>query len=122
QTDKEGFYEALELALHNFLKAKLNIHTNDISKEQITALLEEKNVTDEATTELIELLTSCEMARYAPSSVATTEVNYDKAVATITRHNKQIEQYSYATSKFLLVCLVGKDYNTWHSPTRKQLR
>jgi len=91
QTDKEGFYEALELALHNFLKAKLNIHTNDISKEQITALLEEKNVTDEATTELIELLTSCEMARYAPSSVATTELNYDKAVATITELNKQIK-------------------------------
>src|SRR5699024_7489942 len=28
QNDKEAFYEALELALHNFLKAKLNIHTN----------------------------------------------------------------------------------------------
>lgn len=91
QTDKEEFYEALELALHNFLKAKLNIHTNAISKEQITALLKEKNVSDEAITELMELLTSCEMARYAPSSVATTEVNYDKAVATITDLNKQIK-------------------------------
>lgn len=91
QDDKEAFYEALELALHNFLKAKLNIHTNDISKEQITTLLEEKNVTEEASTELMELLTSCEMARYASSSVATTEVNYDKAVATITKLNKQIK-------------------------------
>lgn len=91
QADKEAFYEALELAIHNFLKAKLNIHTNDISKEKITALLEEKNVTREATAELMELLTSCEMARYASSSVATTEVNYDKAVATITELNKQIK-------------------------------
>lgn len=91
QADKEAFYEALELALHNFLKAKLNIHTNDISKEQITVLLEEKNVTKEAISELMDLLTSCEMARYASSSVATTEVNYDKAVATITKLNKQIK-------------------------------
>lgn len=91
QDDKEAFYEALELALHNFLKAKLNIHTNDISKEQITVLLEEKNVTKEGISKLMELLTSCEMARYASSSVATTEVNYDKAVATITELNKQIK-------------------------------
>lgn len=91
QTDKEAFYEALELALHNFLKAKLNIHTNAISKEQITGLLEKKNVTQKTITELIKLLTSCEMARYAASSVATTEVNYNKAVETITELNKQIK-------------------------------
>lgn len=91
QADKEAFYEALELALHNFLKAKLNINTNDISKEQITLLLEEKNVTKEAITELMNLLTSCEMARYAASSVATTQVNFDKAVATLTKLNKQIK-------------------------------
>lgn len=91
QADKEAFYEALELALHNFLKAKLSINTNDISKEQITTLLEEKNVSDEAITEFIHLLTSCEMARYAASSVATTQVNFDKAVATLTKLNKQIK-------------------------------
>lgn len=91
QNDKEAFYEALELALHNFLKAKLNIHTNDISKDQIAKLLEDKNVNEETKTEFIQLLTSCEMARYASASVDTAQVNYDKAVATITQLNKQIK-------------------------------
>lgn len=91
QGDKEAFYEALELALHNFLKAKLNVNTNAITKEQIVILLKEKDASEEATQEFIQLLTSCEMARYAASSVATTQVNFDKAVATITKLNKQIK-------------------------------
>lgn len=89
--DKEAFYEALELALHNFLKAKLNLYTNDISKEQIAHILQEKNVATPTIDEFIQLLTSCEMARYAASSVATTQINYEKAVATITELNKQLK-------------------------------
>ena len=36
------FYEALERALHNYLKAKLNIETSDFSKEGISKLLAER--------------------------------------------------------------------------------
>ena len=39
---KEAFYEALERALHNYLKAKLGIETADISKEKITQILKIK--------------------------------------------------------------------------------
>ena len=39
---KEAFYEALERALHNYLKAKLGIETSEISKERITEILEDK--------------------------------------------------------------------------------
>ena len=31
---KEAFYEALERALYNYLKAKLGVETSDISKEK----------------------------------------------------------------------------------------
>lgn len=41
---KETFYEALERALHNYLKARLHIETSEFSKEKIIALLQEKVV------------------------------------------------------------------------------
>ncbi|WP_223269107.1 BatD family protein [Polaribacter sp. IC063] len=37
---KEAFYEALERALHNYLKAKLTVEIADISKENITKILQ----------------------------------------------------------------------------------
>src|SRR5690606_31079366 len=41
---KEAFYEAMERALHNYLKAKLKIETSDLSKDKISDLLLSKNV------------------------------------------------------------------------------
>src|SRR5690606_5047949 len=37
--EKEAFYESLERALHNYLKAKLKIVTSEFSKEKISELL-----------------------------------------------------------------------------------
>lgn len=91
QDNPTAFYEALELALHNFLKAHLQMDTSEISKERIAELLEDKQVEETTKNDFISLLTSCEMARYAPAAVATTQVNYDKAVAILTDLNKQIK-------------------------------
>ena len=63
---KEAFYEALERALHNYLKAKLNIETADISKEKITQILEEKKVDSETITKFIAVLQASDSALYTP--------------------------------------------------------
>ena len=42
--NKDVFYNALERALHNYLKAKLNIETSEFSKDKIQELLKEKKV------------------------------------------------------------------------------
>ena len=49
--DKGTFYEALERALHNYLKAKLKIETAEMSKDKITELLlnQKANEANEAT-------------------------------------------------------------------------
>src|SRR5690606_21513996 len=39
QNDKQRFYESLERALHNFLKAKLKIETAEMSKDKISEIL-----------------------------------------------------------------------------------
>ena len=84
------FYEALERALHNYLKAKLNIETSDFSKEGISKLLGERNVEPDKVNEFLGLLKSCEFARYTPTSDVTIKKDYSKAVGVISAIDKQI--------------------------------
>jgi hypothetical protein len=88
---KEPFYIALEKALHNFLKAKLNIETSDMSKEKITEILTARNAQPETISEFIALTENCEFARYAPSSETAIQQDYDKAVSIILALEKQIK-------------------------------
>jgi hypothetical protein len=88
--NKAPFYIALEKAMHNFLKAKLNIETSEMSKDNIKALLESRNATIETVNDFIGLTENCELARYAPSTSAAIQQDYDKAVAIISDLEKQI--------------------------------
>ena len=88
--NKEPFYIALEKAMHNFLKAKINIETSEMSKEKISEILLERKASPEAITSFINLTENCEFARYAPSSSAAIQQDYDKAVAIISELEKQI--------------------------------
>ena len=88
--NKEPFYIALEKAMHNFLKAKINIETSEMSKEKISEILLERKANPEAITSFINLTENCEFARYAPSSSTAIQQDYDKAVAIISELEKQI--------------------------------
>jgi hypothetical protein len=88
--NKAPFYIALEKAMHNFLKAKLNIETSEMSKDNIKALLESRNANIETVNNFIGLTENCELARYAPSTSAAIQQDYDKAVAIISDLEKQI--------------------------------
>ncbi len=88
--NKEPFYIALEKAMHNFLKAKINIETSEMSKEKISEILLEKKANPEAIASFINLTENCEFARYAPSSSTAIQQDYDKAVAIISELEKQI--------------------------------
>lgn len=89
-TNKEPFYVALEKAMHNFLKAKLHIETSEMSKDNIKEILLTRNANPVAVDEFIALTENCEIARYAPSSSATIQKDYDKAVSIISDLEKQI--------------------------------
>ncbi len=89
--NKPVFYEALERALHNYLKATLHIETSEMSKEHIAKLLTERSVAPHVVTEFIELLKNCEFARYTPTTEVAVQQNYDKAVSVISEIDKQIK-------------------------------
>jgi len=90
--DKEAFYEVLERALHNYLRAKLSIETSEFSKEKISQLLTERNVKDDTVHDFITLLESCEFARYTPASDVAIHKDYEKSVQTISQIDKQINR------------------------------
>ena len=89
--NKEQFYVALEKAMHNFLKAKLNIETTEMSKVNIESLLLSNNAEQNSVNEFINLTENCEIARYAPSTNATIQLDYDKAVLIIADLEKQLK-------------------------------
>ena len=88
--NQKDFYIAMERALHNYLKAKLNIQTSEMSKDRIQRLLKERDVEDATSIEFIALLESCEFARYTPSSTSAMQQDYDKASRVIAAIDKQL--------------------------------
>ena len=86
---KEAFYIALEKALHNYLKAKLHIETNELSKDKIKSLLGGKGVEETVVKDFESILENCELARYTPIDVVTMQEDYDKAAKTISLIDKQ---------------------------------
>ncbi len=88
--DQTKFYDSLERALHNYLKAKLHIQTSEMSKERIQELLASRGVNGTTVTEFNELLKSCEFARYTPASSVAMQQDYDKAVRVISEIDKQV--------------------------------
>ncbi|TYB75935.1 protein BatD [Bizionia saleffrena] len=89
--DKEAFYVALEKALHNYLKARLNIENNAFSKEKSKELLEGKQVDSAVILDFDTLLENCELARYTPITNVAMQQDYDKAARTIHTIDKQIK-------------------------------
>tara|TARA_B100000809_G_scaffold266892_2_gene332632 strand:- start:5016 stop:6800 length:1785 start_codon:yes stop_codon:yes gene_type:complete len=87
---KEAFYIALEKALLNYLKAKLQMETSEISKERISELLHKKEVNVETITSFITVLDDCDLARYSPVTSGMMEEEYRKAKEVITKLDKQL--------------------------------
>lgn len=88
--DQKKFYDSLERALHNYLKAKLHIQTSEMSKKHISNLLAERGVSAKTETGFIKLLESCEFARYTPASGVAMQQDYDQAVEVISEIDKQV--------------------------------
>ena len=87
---KEAFYIALEKALHNYLKAKLQIETSEISRENIIEILQSKNIDEETINSFIDVLNDCDFARYTPITEVMMHDEFEKAKQVITALDKQL--------------------------------
>ena len=66
--DKDHFYEEIERAAWTYLSDRLSIPTADLNKENIASLLAQKNVPEAIITEVKNVLSTAEFARYAPTT------------------------------------------------------
>jgi hypothetical protein len=65
---QDEFYNEVLSALNLYVSHKMNIPVADLSKENITITLANKNVKQETINKLIGTLNDCEYARYAPAA------------------------------------------------------
>lgn len=89
--NKEAFYEALERCLHNFLKAKLHIETNEMSNDNIEELLADKSIQQQTINDFMNLKFACEFARYAPTEQVEMQAHYQQAIEVISELEKQFK-------------------------------
>lgn len=89
--NKDKFYEALERCLHNFLKAKLQIETSEMSNDIIIETLQNNTISDESIQAFMTLKETCEMARYSQMSVETMNNDYAQAAEVISSLEKQFK-------------------------------
>lgn len=87
---KEAFYEALERALHNYLKAKLIVEIADISKENITKILQNRSVNETTIEQFIDVLKASDFARYTPVTNTEMKAEFERAKQVIVELDKQL--------------------------------
>lgn len=89
--NKEQFYVALEKAMHNFLKAKLNIETTEMNKETIKNILLSQNADEALVSEFIDVTENCELARYAPATQVSIQEDFEKAIRILSDLDKKLK-------------------------------
>lgn len=89
----EQFYDEALKALWGYMSYKLNIDRAELNRDNISDILQKKNVSDELMKEFISILDTCEYARYAPGSNPDEQMGkvYSDSVDVITRLDKNIK-------------------------------
>jgi hypothetical protein len=88
-SNKDSFYASLENALFNFIKSKYLIEREDFSKDRLKNILEKDKISDNIIEDLIEIINSCELARYTPTTPEGMDQDYEKAVKVISNFDKR---------------------------------
>ena len=64
--DQGHFYEEMSQALWGYISDKLNITRSQLSMDTVKELMLDKKLPQDITNQFVELLNSCEFARFAP--------------------------------------------------------
>ncbi len=88
---KEQFYDEILKALWGYTSDKLSLPLADLNKENINEILLNKGVEQDLIDEFLDILNTCEFARYAPAS-GTSEMDelYKKTMKTISKLERNV--------------------------------
>ncbi len=91
--DKEGFYEELSRALWGYISDKLAIPQSELNRDNARSILTESNATDQTTADFLDILDTCEYARYSPQSDHHERDHlYKKSVETVSKLESQLKK------------------------------
>ena len=89
--DQNHFYEELSQALWGYISDKLNIARSQLSMDTVKETMTGKNVPEDIVNQFIDLLNSCEYARFAPGDPGKKmEDLYQKGIEVITKAEKNL--------------------------------
>jgi tetratricopeptide (TPR) repeat protein len=101
------FYEELHNALLGYMSDKLNMPISELSKDRMSEVLLQNGVLEVYVTELMEILDSCEYARYAPSSGNQAMASdYEKAVEVISSIDSSMKTKKGRSGRNMIVALL----------------
>lgn len=91
-SNQNGFYEELSQALWGYISDKLNISRSQLSMDSVKEIMTSRNMTEDMINEFIELLNSCEFARFAPGDPnKKMDELYQKGIDVITKIEKTLK-------------------------------
>lgn len=89
--DQNHFYEELSQALWGYISDKLNIARSQLSMDTVKETMTGKNVPEDIVNQFIDLLNSCEYARFAPGDPGKKMDDlYQKGIEVITKAEKNL--------------------------------
>ncbi len=93
ENNHEAFYEEVLKALYTYLSDKLFLPVSELSKEKAVELITQRGASEEVKNDLLEVLDTCEFARFSPSSGETEQMDnlYNKALNNISKLDSQIK-------------------------------
>jgi tetratricopeptide (TPR) repeat protein len=98
------FYAELHNALLGFMSDKLNMPVSELSKDRMSEVLLQNGVLEAYVQELMEILDSCEYARYAPSSGNQAMASdYEKAVEVISSIDSGMKMRKGGAGRYMAV-------------------
>ena len=102
-----AFYEELHKALLGFASDKMNIGAEDLSKENIAAMLKEAGVAEDLSAQFVALLDACEFARYSPDGGnEAMNTHYNEAVKGISSIDSVMKTHKKNTSAAKAMILI----------------
>ena len=102
-----AFYEELHKALLGFISDKLNIPVAELSRDRIAEALAERGVASESVDTFINILDSCEFARYSPDAGnEAMTVHYNSAVDVISTIDSNMKSVKSTKRSAYIVTLL----------------
>jgi hypothetical protein len=84
------FYNEISHALHGYLEFKMLIKTAEMSKQNIREQLSKRGVSEATTSQLMQILERCEMARFASYAIGSEQEIYQNSISTIENIEKEL--------------------------------